>query len=448
MSDVNSTSSFWSRTWLQLVIVFAAAFLMRAFFVVHYGPILTNDSTYYLGVADGIREGKGLGLPYRSPPLYPLFLAVIHSVGSSHWVIIWVQAVVGALTCVVLEATCQRLIKPKLAFVLGLAVALYIPMAAFCVTVLRETIIGLGISLVTYCLVRSLLEQRLRWCWATGAAGAFTLFNQATFVFFPFWVGLVYWIHARSWKNAFMRILPIVACYAVAVGSWTARNYHVTGHLIPLSADHIGYFLLEGIMDANKEAKALTPGQIRRLGIVEDDPYNTYAGMRDQYWGLGNAEGLGGLERKLKDGPVLFSRAVRLVLHEPGKYLRFSLQRLHRLWFKDLWAERTEESYLNLRPLDEWRATHNVGALIVVVVIYAFGYSSLVGMVVYRKPLLGLLVPVVTMLSFHAWVHAETRYALAIHPYLLIFSLLAAIFVWQRLIQRKPTTEIRAAVLK
>jgi 4-amino-4-deoxy-L-arabinose transferase-like glycosyltransferase len=323
MIDLISPSSFWSRTWLQLAAVFVVAFVLRAFFVLHYGPILTNDSTYYLSVAEGIQQGKGLGLPYRSPPLYPLFLALIHSVCSSHWAIIWVQAVVGALTCVVLAATCRRLFQPKLAFVLGLAATWYIPMAAFCVTVLRETIIGFGISLATYCLVRSLQEQGIRWCWITGAAGAFTLFNQATFVFFPFWVGIAYWIHARSFKSALRRILPVIVCYAIAVGSWTARNYHVTGRVIPLSADHIGYFLLEGIMDANKEAKALTPEQIRFLGIAEDDPYNTYAGMRDQYWGLGEAEGTGGLERKLKDGPVLFSRAVRLALHEPGRYLRF-----------------------------------------------------------------------------------------------------------------------------
>jgi phosphoglycerol transferase MdoB-like AlkP superfamily enzyme len=118
------------------------------------------------------------------------------------------------------------------------------------------------------------------------------------------------------------------------------------------------------------------------------------------------------------------------------------------LWFKDIWVERMEDNYINLRPLDRLRATHNVAALALIMAIYAFGYSSLIGMVVYWRPLLGLLVPVVTMLTFHAWVHAETRYALAIHPHLLIFSLLAVIFVWQRLIQRKPTQEIRLAVLK
>lgn len=438
---------FWSNRRLQLVIIFLVALALRGAFVVHYGPILTNDSTYYLSVAEGIQQGNGLGLPYRSPPMYPLFLASILSVVPSHVAVIWAQAVLGALACVFVAMTCQRLFRPAVAFWFGLAVAVYAPMASYCVPLLRETMIGLGVSVTVYFVVRSLQDPRMRWLWCAGVAYSFTVFNQATFIFFVGWLGIAYWIHSRSLKTAIVRVIPVIACIAATIGVWSARNFHMTGHFIPISADHLGYFFLEGIMDANKEKKALTPAQLQYLGIPEDDPYNTYGGMRDYYWGLGPYSGTGGLERKLKDGPVLFHRALKLAQHDPKKYLRFSVQRLHRLWCKDLWVERTEESYLNLRPLDRFRETKRIGPMTIVLIVYAFGYSSLLGMVIFGKRTLVLLVPIVAMLSFHMWVHAETRYALAIHPYLLIYSLLAVMFLWLRVIRQRKIEKIIGDIL-
>jgi len=447
MADPAQTSSAWTKPAVVLATVFLLAFVLRTAFVLYYGPILTNDSNYYLTVAQGIQNGEGLGLPYRSPPVYPLFLAAVASVWNSHHAVIWAQALVGAATCVVLAAVCRRLFQPRIAFLLGILVALYIPLAAFCVTVLRETLIALGVACTTYCVVRAMQEDKPAWHWATGAACVFTLFNQATFIVFPFWLGLAYWIHTRNWKAAAIRIVPVVACMAIAMATWATRNYLRTSHFIPLSADHIGYFFLEGIMDANKEAKALTPAQMQHLGVAEDDPYNTYQGMRDYYWAFVQTNGASTLERKLRDGPVLFSRAVRLVRYEPGKYLRFSLQRLHRLWMKDLWVEQTESSYLNLRPLDRFRQGRRPLALVVVLAVYLFGYSALIGMAVFGKRTLGLLAPPVAMLAFHMWFHVETRYALAVHPHLLIFAVLAVLYLWLRLVGKRPTEEIRSSIL-
>ena len=137
--DAPQPSSFWQNAGGQLGVVFLLAVLLRLVFVLYYGPILTNDSYYYLSVANNVLEGKGFGLPYRAPPVYASFLAAVLAVADSHRAIVVAQALLGSLTCVVLAAVCRRIFQPRMAFLLGLAVALYVPMAAFCTTVLRET---------------------------------------------------------------------------------------------------------------------------------------------------------------------------------------------------------------------------------------------------------------------------------------------------------------------
>lgn len=448
LENASSASGFWQNVRMQLGIVCVAALLVRLVFVFDYGPILTNDSYYYLSVANNVLDGKGFGMPYRAPPMYASFLAGVLALSSSHWAIIVAQALLGSLTCVILASACRHIFQPKVALVLGLAVALFIPMAAFCVAVLRETMIGFAVALTTYCLVRSLQYPNPRWIWATGLATTFTVFNQPTFLLLLPWLGLAHWVHSRSFLQAVRRVWPVVACIAAAIGLWATRNYFVTGRFIPLSADHIGYFFLEGIMDANENDKSLTPEQIQYLGVEEHDPYNTYAGMRDHYWAFGEGDIAASLERKLEDGPILLHRGLKLVAYEPGKYLWFSLKRLHRLWCKDLWVAESDPDYLNLRPLDAWRASANPAAWFVVVIIYAFGYAAVIGITLFWRPCLGLLVPAVTMLSFHMWVHAETRYALAIHPHLLIFSVLAVIHLWHRVVSRQPNADIKRRVLK
>jgi hypothetical protein len=233
----------------------------------------------------------------------------------------------------------------------------------------------------------------------------------------------------------------LIISLAILLIGWGGRNYARTGHFIPLLADHLGSFILEGIMDANKSGnKVLTADQIQYLGISPDDPYNTYVGIRDNYW-------QGGIDRMVRDGPILMSRALHLIRHDPLNYIRFSLQRLHRLWFKDLWVERDETGYLNLRPLDRIRKEYGLVGKAFAAIVYLFGYGAGIAMLLFGKRILALAVPAVTVLTFHMWVHAETRYALSIHPHLLIMSVLAVVLLWQRFVRRRPAQEIKEGLL-
>jgi 4-amino-4-deoxy-L-arabinose transferase-like glycosyltransferase len=337
---------------------------------------------------------------------------------------------------VALTLICQRIFQPKLAFWLGLAIALYIPLAIWCVMVMRETLIAFLVAITTYCLVRALQEPGPRWYWITGLSFVLTFFCQPTFFSFPLWMGLAVWIGARNFRKAVLSLVPLLVCTIVAISLWTVRNWLLTSRFIPLTGDHIGCYFYLGVMNVNQtETGALTRAQIRYLGVAEDDPYNTYHGLVDHYV-------RGSLETRLRDGPELLSRALRLIRYQPTKYFGFTLKRFHRLWLKDLWAERTEESYINLRPLDQFRTKHTIGRRLIVGLIYAFGYSSLLGIVLFWRQTLGLLVPILSLLSFHVWMNAETRYALAVHPYILIYCMITVFYLYQRLAGKEAGKDI------
>lgn len=432
-----SSTGFWQNTRLQFATVFAVAFLVRVVCILHYGPILTNDSTYYLNLARGILAGEGLGLPSRVMPLYPLFVAACRLVSESHWMILWMHALMGAMTCVMLFATCRRLFQPKFAFGCGLAVSQYIPIAAFSALVLRETMIAFTVSLVTYCLTRLLQERTMKWAWGTGFAYVATVFVQPTFVPFVAVMGVGWIVLDRDWKAAVRFTVPVMVSLVMALSVWTVRNYLLTQRFIPFAGDHIGCYFLEGIMDANdlKGDKGLRPDQLAYLGISEDDPYITYSRLRENYI---KAD----LDTKLRDGPVLFSRTLRLVVHDPWQYLAFSLKRLHRLWMNDFWVERIDDGYMNLRPLDAFRARHGVIGTLVSIPFHLFGYAALLSIVLYRKRAAPLLAPIITVLGLHMWIHAEARYALSIHAHLLVLSITAVCLLWLRFARKKSRGEI------
>lgn len=437
-----TSTGFWQNTKLQFTVVFAVAFLLRVGCILYYGPILTNDSTYYLNLAKGILTGEGLGLPSRVMPLYPIFVAACRLVSESHWMILWAHAAMGALTCMLLFTTCRRLFQPKFAFCCGLAVSLYIPLAAFSALLLRETMIAFTVSVVTYCLTRLLQERTMRWAWATGIAYVATVFVQPTFVPFVGVLGMGLWVLSHSWRTAVRLTLPVIACLGIVLSLWATRNYLVTQRFIPFAGDHIGCYFLEGLMDANdlKGDKGLRPDQLAHLGISEEDPYITYSRLRNNYI---KAD----LDTKLRDGSMLFSRALRLVVHEPVNYLRFSLKRLHWLWMKDQWVQLTEGDYMHLRPLDTLRAEHGLLGKLVSAILYLFGYGSLFAMILFWKRLAGLILPILTVLGLHMWIHAETRYALAIHPHILVFSLLTVTYLWQRVVRRQSMGQIESALM-
>ena len=126
------------RRFAPLIIVFAAALLVRGLYLVESADSPTSKipvvdaRTYDQMARDLIDRGKLSQDFFWQPPLYPFFLAGVYALtGGSMAAAKAVQAVVGALTAVLAFFLGARLFGRKAGFAAGLITAFYLPLVFF-----------------------------------------------------------------------------------------------------------------------------------------------------------------------------------------------------------------------------------------------------------------------------------------------------------------------------
>ena len=112
-----------SRLRVGLSLLFAAALGIRL--VANAAPPpLRGDAVSHEAKALSLLQGKGYAmqgvLTSFKPPGYPAFLAILYRVfGHDHRTVVWVQSLLGALTCLIVVAIGGRLGFPLLGLMGG-----------------------------------------------------------------------------------------------------------------------------------------------------------------------------------------------------------------------------------------------------------------------------------------------------------------------------------------
>jgi tetratricopeptide (TPR) repeat protein len=312
--------------------VFLVALIIRLVYLVGYqhNPFFADpqmDALYHDRWAAQIARGDWLGSEvFFRAPLYAYFLGLVYFVSDhSYWFVRIVQAVVGALSCVLVARIGRRLFGPVTGFVAGL-------MAAFLATsvyyeaelllVVLETFLGL------LALDRVLAVAESEWrpgaLMATFIAGlvlGLAAITRPNFlVLAP--VFLVYLlVHLRRlgravWGAALWLYLAGIAAPIAVV---TIRNYAVGEDFVPIASQGGLNFYLGNNASADGMA-ALAP---------EFRP-TWYGGVRDATRLA--EEGLG---RPLKASEVSdywFARGLNWIIAQPGAALGLMLRKFGYFW--------------------------------------------------------------------------------------------------------------------
>ncbi|MGD8454428.1 MAG: glycosyltransferase family 39 protein [Phycisphaerae bacterium] len=215
------------RVGLMLVAVFGLALLVRVVYLIDsldnptfYAP--TNDALSYHTFAAGLAQ-TGTPPPnfFFQPFLYPYLLSQVYRVGGiSIWTAKVVQAILGALTCVLTAWLARRTFGAASGWVAGVAAAVCGPLVFF-----EGELLGTGLeALVGLLLVLTMLwtgsEPRRWWAWAAvGVCGAASVLLRPTFL--PFVVVGTAWLlyavlRTAGWQAFLRRVAP--ASLAAAAG--------------------------------------------------------------------------------------------------------------------------------------------------------------------------------------------------------------------------------------
>lgn len=244
-----TTQSRRKRELLILALVFGVALGLRIAYLhqVSRAPFFhapLGDSQVYLGRAEEILAGDilGTGIPFHSSPVYPYFIALALKIGGGSLGMLYgIQAVLGALNCVIIALLARTVAggRSSATLIAGLMAGCYGLFAFFDgdVLMISSTLFFIDLALLLAIAAR---ETGRRWT-AAAAGVAFglaaldkvNLLVCAPAVLLFLWSGLARRPAHREWKTPAL----FAAALALTILPVTARNWVVGGDLVLVSAN-------------------------------------------------------------------------------------------------------------------------------------------------------------------------------------------------------------------
>ncbi len=174
---------------------------------------------------------------YHQAPLYPYFLAaVFRSFGDDRTAVAIVQAVLGALTCLLTFVLGRRVAGPRVGVVAGLLLALCSPYFFYDVFLLRDGPIALLVVVAALAAERVLrLGRRRDWLGLGAALGLFTLMKETGPALLVLAIGLAAWRHRAALRRAALPAGLLVLGFLVVAAPAYARNVAVGAPTFRLS---------------------------------------------------------------------------------------------------------------------------------------------------------------------------------------------------------------------
>ena len=223
---------------LMIRLIYLVELRRTAFFAVVIG-----DGKEYDRWAQQIAGGQWIGSEvfYQSPS-YPYFLAIIFALAGHHLIIVRVvQAILGAISCVLLGYAAKEFFNQRAGIIAGLLLAIY-PPAIFFDGLIQKS--SLDLFLVTAILVVLAKFQRQHtWKWlaiAGIALGALIVNRENARVFYPILIAwLLLYFRAEGVQRR-LRWAAILTIFTAAVLLPIAfRNYYV-GREFLISTSQLG----------------------------------------------------------------------------------------------------------------------------------------------------------------------------------------------------------------
>lgn len=232
-----------STGWRPHLALFALALGIRVAWVliVQRNGLGFNDALMYHGTAENILRGNGFQLPFGDgptaqwPPGYTLVLAGTYKVfGVSEQAAELVNAVLGAVTVVVLMLAVERIVDRTTAIVAGVVLAVLPGPILWTEVLVSETLF----TLVVVVMLLALTYATPDWRWALlfGAVigtGAMVRGEAITWLLFPV---VLFWGQLPKLEIA-KRVGLVVLATAVVMAPWTIRNAAEFGEFMPVGAN-------------------------------------------------------------------------------------------------------------------------------------------------------------------------------------------------------------------
>jgi 4-amino-4-deoxy-L-arabinose transferase-like glycosyltransferase len=229
-------------------VAIAAALLTVVFF--HFQNLVqeTADPYGYGKIAHGFVEQGFTKLTRRAASLYPEFIAVVYGLGGSDRVIIFLQCLFHAATCVLVFWLGLRIYNARTGLLAGLFCALHPMLLRYVPDLHMESLLTLMCTLTVWTTVRFHGRPTVANGIMVGIVGMCATLTKGVMLPYLGVFGIVSGVSAlrrRSIQGGAAVVAMFIAM-AVVLAPWTYRNYQVTGGRFVLLTPGAGDSFLRG----------------------------------------------------------------------------------------------------------------------------------------------------------------------------------------------------------
>src|SRR4029453_8191895 len=222
-------------------IIFAIALLLRlAWIATLENELAWIDEQEFASVAQHIAHGDGyVSTSFRANPILPYYLGAVFRLFGEQYAVARVgQAILGAVTCVIIYRVGLLMFAPAVGILSGLLLAFYPPHIYLTGVFYVDCWLTFFCALALYLAPLTLEARGALWlALFCGVSLGFTTLTRAAFLTCLPCVALA-WIYGGRWgwkRDALACATMILGC-ALVILPWTVRNYRVYGRPMLVSS--------------------------------------------------------------------------------------------------------------------------------------------------------------------------------------------------------------------
>ncbi len=400
----------------SLVAIFLLALVFRVSFVVTTPLPEFRDAATYSWPAWNLINGNGYSMDKHPPytptahrgPTYPLFLSGIYLIfGRNYLVVQLIQALIGAITCILVYVIAKRFFDHKIAITSALIVAILPSLVYFTNHVITEVLFTFLLVILCYALMKAFETQKKSIFAIAGILLGISVLCRPEMLLFPLalFVGLFFIYKQR--RKALLYFVVFLVSYIVTITPWTVRNYIVFQKLVPITTG--GGILLHRVGNENylESVKEIQLGPKWEVKVSEDKNF--------------------------------IKRGIVGVFKDPGYYVKGIFLRCFKLWKPASWSEVVHLT----GSFRQYIAEGSLGKLAIkTFLLFLDGFTIAMGflgiIVTFNnwKKYIVLQIFIFYPLVFYSLLWAIPRYRLPLMPFMIIFAVVGVFWCINKFVRK------------
>lgn len=314
------------------ILIFLLSFVTRVLFIFLSDypkkALEFYDAPSWNGVAINLLNKKGFLEPSGEPtsvrpPVYPLFLAGIYLIfGVNNYGVVYIiQSILSSLTNVILFLFCVQFINYKVGIISSLIFTFWPPFVVYSGIICSETLYTFLLSVFIFLFLRS--KSYVSSILLGVLLGVINL-TRSTIVFYTVFL-VAYYIILKINHEKILRVVIMTIVSFIVVLPWTLRNWYTFNRFLLINTA-AGELFWSGT-------------NLEWDGICKHN--------RDENF----FEKFGRIQNPVDRDKELFKEGIKNILRSPIGFLKLSVKKFYRFWFKPIGYEILKEKYIILANL-------------------------------------------------------------------------------------------------